>query len=80
MYAWEYIYRIKHNDMRAKRRQWFLTQMPPPDCKRFDDHPKIRKPLALRTEDDMKLTPQIRRWKRTFYPGTNKVPIVPPGK
>lgn len=81
MYAWEYIYRVKHNDMpRLKKTQWFMTQEAPPDCKRLDGHPRIYKPNPLRTEEDNKFVKQIRRWKRTFYPGTNKEPLVPPGK
>ncbi|KAJ1531954.1 hypothetical protein ONE63_000592 [Megalurothrips usitatus] len=79
VYAWEDIYKIKHNDMpREKRTKWYATQQPPPDCKRFDDHPRIHKPNALRTEEDLKLPRQVRMWKRTFYPGTNKDPLKPP--
>lgn len=81
MYAWEYIYKVKFNDMPAeKKTQWFVTQQPPPDARRLDDHPKIYKPKALRTEAENKLDKSLKRFERTFYPGTNKNPIVGTGK
>lgn len=81
MYAWEYIFKVRFNDMPyAKKTQWFTTQGAPPDCRRLDDHPKIYKPHALRTEADNMLDKSLRSFERTFYPGTNKNPIIGTGK
>lgn len=80
VYAWEKIFRIKYNDLpQMNKRAWFMGQQPPPDCRRYDDHPPIYKPNALRTEEDNLYCRKIRRVFRTFYPGTNKEKIKPPG-
>lgn len=82
VYAWEYIYKIKHNRRpRDKRTQWFATQSPPPEHRRLDDHPPFRRRRELRnTEELLQYIPPLRKVYRNFYPGTNKDKIIPPGK
>ncbi|KAK3921872.1 28S ribosomal protein S30, mitochondrial [Frankliniella fusca] len=80
VYAWEKIFRIRFNDLpQLNNRKWYMSQQPPPDCRRYDDHPPVYKPNALRTEEDQKYCHRIRRVYRMFYPGTNKEKIKPPG-